>query len=962
MRKHPIGAAWVIGLYIIVMLSAAGQAPAATAHNGQIWQGSQACLTCHDSEALEMHGSSHYQWQGQALYTVNGPDVQGKLNTALNSYCISILGNWNACGSCHVGLGAKPEATATPSQLQNIDCLICHQKDYKRKKVSGVFVPDTVNMIVTMDQAVQTVHKPVRSNCVQCHAKGGGGDNNKRGDMTLAHAATTDRNFDVHMSSTGANLTCQQCHTTQNHRIAGRGSDLRQTDLDVQVNCSTATCHTNKKTATGHATTDVNKHVNRVACQTCHIKTYARNAADTVATETTEVYRNWTTPEWSTALSRWEPLITRGGDLKPVYTFWNGTSWNYSLNETVRFEAATGAYPTSRPEGGINNTGSMLYPFKYKKALQPLADSLSVLVALDTSVYFSTGDYDSAVKAGLTNMGHPGNTLYRNVDTDTYQLITHEVMPKGNALTCTECHTSTATQMDLKGMGYAMKGSQSTTCTQCHGQKSIPSYTSLHNKHVTDKKYDCSWCHGFSRPERGLKMPSGQPGADTTAPSVTVFAIPSTADSLTVAITAFSASDNIGVTGYLLTETATKPFTTTAGWTSARPTSYTFASAGAKTLYAWARDAAGNISTSLMGSVTITLPVPPDTTSPVVTAFSIPSSSGSLTVAISTFTANDNVEVTGYLLTETATKPSATAAGWTSTRPASYTFASAGVKTLYAWAKDAGGNVSNSSMGLVTITLSAPSSPKSDFNGDGKLDILWRNATTGENRVWFMDGTTLTGTASLPTTSVLAWTIGGVGDFNNDGKPDILWRRPDTGKNAVWFMDGTTCTGTASLPVESDTNWMIAGTGDFNGDGKPDILWRNVSTGENRVWFMDGIARAGTAALPTTSILAWTIGGVGDFNNDGKPDILWRRFDTGQNAVWLMDGVTYTGTASLPKETDTNLKIVGTGDLNADGKTDILWRNASTGANSVWYMNGTAYSGGAPIPVLADTNWTIANH
>ena len=81
-------------------------------------------------------------------------------------------------------------------------------------------------------------------------------------------------------------------------------------------------------------------------------------------------------------------------------------------------------------------------------------------------------------------------------------------MPKGNALTCTQCHTSTATQMNLKDMGYAMKGTQSTTCTQCHEKENIPSYTSLHKEHVTEKKYDCSWCHNFSRPERGLTMPS----------------------------------------------------------------------------------------------------------------------------------------------------------------------------------------------------------------------------------------------------------------------------------------------------------------------------------------------------------------------------------------------------------------------------------------------------------------------
>jgi hypothetical protein len=404
----------------------------------------------------------------------------------------------------------------------------------------------------------------------------------------------------------------------------------------------------------------------------------------------------------------------------PEYAFWNGTSWNYSLNESVRFEAATGTYPTSRPEGGINDAGSVLYPFKYKTALQPLADTLGVLVALDTSVYFSSGDYDSAVKAGLTNMGHPGTTLYSSVDTDTYQLITHEVMPKGNALTCTQCHTSSATQMNLKNVGYAMKGTQNSTCTQCHGSENIPSYTSLHNKHVTDKKYDCSWCHSFSRPERGLKMPAGS-GADTTAPSVTVFAIPSTATSLTVTITSFTATDTVGVTGYMLTETGTKPSATASGWVSAKPASYTFATAGAKTLYAWAKDAAGNVSGSRSGSVTITLPAAADTTVPAVTAFSIPATSSSLTVAISSFTASDNVSVTGYLVNESASKPSATASGWSSGKPASYTFATDGAKTLYAWAKDAAGNVSASLSDGVTI--SSTSSGAADISAASSLDM-----------------------------------------------------------------------------------------------------------------------------------------------------------------------------------------------------------------------------------------------
>ncbi|MFZ3046004.1 MAG: choice-of-anchor D domain-containing protein, partial [Desulfatirhabdiaceae bacterium] len=128
------------------------------------------------------------------------------------------------------------------------------------------------------------------------------------------------------------------------------------------------------------------------------------------------------------------------------------------------------------------------------------------------------------------------------------------------------------------------------------------------------------------------------------------------------------------------------------------------------------------VSNSRSASVTITLSGPTDTTVPAVTAFSIPSTSSSLTVPISTLTASDNVGVIGYLLTETSTKPAATAAGWTSSIPASYTFASAGTKTLYAWAKDAAGNVSNSRSASVTITITSTSGV-ADISTANSLDF-----------------------------------------------------------------------------------------------------------------------------------------------------------------------------------------------------------------------------------------------
>jgi hypothetical protein len=165
---------------------------------------------------------------------------------------------------------------------------------------------------------------------------------------------------------------------------------------------------------------------------------------------------------------------------------------------------------------------------------------------------------------------------------------------------------------------------------------------------------------------------------DATAPSVT-FSMPATATSLTVAITAFTATDNIGVTGYMVSESATKPAAGAAGWSASAPTSFTFASEGSKTLYAWAKDAAGNVSAAKSASVVITLP---DTAAPVVSAFSLPASATSLTVAITAFTASDNKAVTGYMVSESSIKPAAGAAGWSASAPTSFTFSSEGSKTL----------------------------------------------------------------------------------------------------------------------------------------------------------------------------------------------------------------------------------------------------------------------------------------
>ncbi len=156
--------------------------------------------------------------------------------------------------------------------------------------------------------------------------------------------------------------------------------------------------------------------------------------------------------------------------------------------------------------------------------------------------------------------------------------------------------------------------------------------------------FGAGWTPDPNNPNHGMEVVSANSFTvvamvDTMAPTMTGFSIPATSSSLTVPISSMMATDDTAVTGYLVNESATAPLATVAGWSASAPASYTFSTAGTKTLYAWAKDAAGNVSSSMSASVTITLP---DTMAPTMTGFSIPATSSSLTVPISSMMATDN--------------------------------------------------------------------------------------------------------------------------------------------------------------------------------------------------------------------------------------------------------------------------------------------------------------------------------
>ena len=288
-----------------------------------------------------------------------------------------------------------------------------------------------------------------------------------------------------------------------------------------------------------------------------------------------------------------------------------------------------------------------------------------------------------------------------------------------------------------------------------------------------------------------------------------------------------------------------------------------------------------------------------------------------------------------------------------------------------------------------------------DFNGDGQGDILWYNAATGEAQIWFMNGSSRIGRAAIidavnrnidavtdyPTRIGPPWSIVGSNDFNGDGKIDLLWHNAATGETQIWFLNGNALSGRATVIGEQGTPafvglpWSIVGSNDFNQDGRTDILWHNASTGETQIWFMNGYKVSGRATVlgeqgtPAFVGLPWSIVGSNDFNQDGKTDILWHNASTGETQIWFMNGYTVIGRATVLDEKGSPIffkqpwRIVGTNDFNLDGKGDILWYNANTGETQIWLMNGRVILLRATVDAARDGGvnmvkapWSIVNH
>jgi octaheme c-type cytochrome (tetrathionate reductase family) len=293
-------------------------------------QVTEACLSCHNGRHVEVMRSSHWNWASGEYIEGKGVRYVGKRNL-LNNFCIGVAGSHQACNRCHIGYGWGEE-TFDLSDPRNVDCLACHDNSGTYAKgASAAGYPDRS---VDLTKVAEQVGRPTKVNCGTCHFFSGGGNNVKHGDLEMALFDTT-RDVDVHMASEGVDMSCVDCHTATKHQMKGKLYSISSMNRN-RVRCED--CHT----GTPHAKDILNEHTLKVACQTCHIPTYAK-------VNSTKLRWDWSTAGRLRDGKPYEEKDARGDDvymsikgsfqwgrnLKPEYAWFDGTATHYLLGDRI---------------------------------------------------------------------------------------------------------------------------------------------------------------------------------------------------------------------------------------------------------------------------------------------------------------------------------------------------------------------------------------------------------------------------------------------------------------------------------------------------------------------------------------------------------------------------------------------------------------------------------------------------
>jgi len=252
------------------------------------------------------------------------------------------------------------------------------------------------------------------------------------------------------------------------------------------------------------------------------------------------------------------------------------------------------------------------------------------------------------------------------------------------------------------------------------------------------------------------------------------------------------------------------------------------------------------------------------------------------------------------------------------------------------------------------ISVAAPASVQraaSDFDGDGRSDLLLRHAANAWLAYWTMDGPRPAGYSRLFELSAAQsrYDLTATADFSGDGRADLLLTDSTccgSSEPLMRIADGSG--GFTETRLERMTSFL--GTGDVDGDGKADILLLTGSNLKLGYWIMDGavpVRKAANLPMPLGYLLVAT----GDFNGDGRVDLLWKATNNRKMVMSIGDGQTFATVAV--RDHAAGWEPWGAGDVDGDGRSDVLMVHPASRWFAYWTMDGATpvrYSPVFPLP------------
>ncbi len=397
------------------------------------------CLKCHAESGENFLKSSHWTWtRSNNHLRPNLANVEIGKKNLLNNFCIGITGNWPSCTKCHAGYGWSDEKFDF-TKKENMDCLVCHDWSGTYSKGLSGNPEKSVNLL----EVARSVGYPKRENCGMCHFSGGGGMAVKHGDLddSLTYAV---EEVDVHMGK--HNMLCIDCHKTKNHAIPGTAFSVSvetKNTLDC-TNCHAENVHKNER---------INTHTATVACQTCHISTYAKRTP-------TKMFWDWSKAGDSNRKEDPHKYLKIKGEfvyemnVVPEYFWFNKTVDRYLLGDQMNPDSYT---DLNKPNGSIDDPTAKIWPFKVHKATQPYDKKLKIFLPVVTSGeggYWHEFNWNKAAELGakVNKSQYSGEVGFAK--SQMHWPLSHMVSPARESLNCRDCHGEKS-RIDWKALGYS---------------------------------------------------------------------------------------------------------------------------------------------------------------------------------------------------------------------------------------------------------------------------------------------------------------------------------------------------------------------------------------------------------------------------------------------------------------------------------------------------------------------------